>query len=88
MPFHFFVLNFSQTTIRPSKRVWNQDFGKDVVSDKEVQQTITYKEEVKPKKSFTTTRLNELSLIVDTQGAFQGQKQDLSGDISVIKDDI
>ena len=72
MPFHFFVLNFSQTTLRPGVRVWNHEYGKDLISDSVVQKTITYKEEARPKKSFSSSRLNELALIVDTQGSYRG----------------
>ena len=31
MPFHFFILNFTQTTRRPGLRVWDKTFGKDVI---------------------------------------------------------
>ena len=72
MPFHFFVLNFSQTTVRPGTRVWNHEFGKEQVTSFEEQKIISYKNEDRPKRNFTTSRLSELALIVDTQGSYRG----------------
>jgi hypothetical protein len=71
MPFHFFLLNIIQTLKKPSLRVWDKR-----LTDAEVRQYIK-KEEVKaapvePKKEpLTTSRLSELSLVVNTGGLYK-----------------
>lgn len=76
MPFHFFVLNFIQTLRRPGLRVWNNalqivDIGfkeKDVKVAPEIPQA--------PAKVYSGSRLAELSLIVDTRGAYPGEENE------------
>lgn len=70
-PFHFFLLNFVQTTKRPAERVWNKD-----LSDAEI--IALAKVEVAPppppkvyKEAPTTSRLSELTLIVNTGGVYR-----------------
>jgi hypothetical protein len=71
MPFHFFVLNFLQTSKRSPLRIWNNAINRDVPTFVE---DIRVVEEVVPvHKLFTSSRLTELSLIVDTQGAYRGE---------------
>ena len=69
MPFHFFVLNFIQTSKKPKKRVWINE-GKIVEED--AKKTIN---EYAPvlKKHINASRLSELALIVDTSGAYRGE---------------
>lgn len=72
MPFHFFVLNFIQTSKRPFLRVWNSgsvSYADDIDLESKEMNEIT---PVKP-KSISTSRLTELSLIVDTKGAYRGE---------------
>ena len=75
MPFHFFILNFIQTTKRHSLRVWNHHYGKDIEID-ENEKDILEKKPIALKKSYSVSRLAELSLIVDTAGAYQGENID------------
>jgi hypothetical protein len=72
MPFHFFVLNFIQTLKSPNLRVWNNRLVPELRIEKETEKAI---EEVMalPKQKVSTSRLTELSLIVDTQGAYKGE---------------
>lgn len=72
-PFHFFVLNFVQTSSKPKLRVWNHKIAsKEYEKEKEKKQfSETNIVSAKPKPS--TSKLNELSLIVDTQGMYQGE---------------
>ncbi|MDD4477231.1 MAG: PrgI family protein [Patescibacteria group bacterium] len=72
-PFHYFVLNFIQTLKRPKLRVWNKDFfvGIEKMAEEDVEAKI---EHIKPKK-FGTSRLAELSLIVDTRGMYEGEER-------------
>lgn len=73
-PFHFFFLNIVQNMRRSSLRVWN-NLG-DLV-DVGVEKEIGLKGGGQPvyvaKGGYQTSRLQELSLIVDTQGAFKGE---------------
>lgn len=72
MPFHFFVLNFVQTLEKPALRVWNNrlDYVAEI-EEKEVK-IIPENAYVKP-HLVTTSRLAELSLIVDTKGVYRGE---------------
>lgn len=87
-PFHYFILNFIQTIKRPRLRVWNH---RDILvpqmeaenKGEGVEQTTT----VKPKQ-YNKSRLNELALIVDTQGSYRGEAGGRGIEISSIKEDI
>jgi len=72
-PFHFFVLNLAQTFKKPYLRTWNHAIGKTEEhyaekEMKEIKDIIT-----PPKRHYTTSRLAELSLIVDTRGSYKGE---------------
>jgi len=73
MPFHNFTLNFIQTSKRPFLRVWNNIYNKDIP----VKEEVSAPPEVgtAPKPTFTTSRLAELSLVVDTQGSYGGERE-------------
>lgn len=70
MPFHYFVLNFIQTLKKPGIRIWARS--------EEIHASIskTAKEKIvatplSHKAPATRSRLSELSLVVDTGGAYQ-----------------
>lgn len=71
MPFHFFILNFVQTSKRSGLRVWNKDdFEGMEVEDHD---DIIAEEILTPShKPYSASHLTELALIVDTQGAYKG----------------
>jgi len=71
-PFHFFVLNLLQTSRRPNIRVWNHK----IVMSEHIEKTPVDKTEYKPasKKEYKSSRLAEISLIVDTGGKYKGGK--------------
>lgn len=71
-PFHYFVLNLVQTIKRPSLRVWDHKTLKD---DHEQKIILPTKEELPQKKEFHSSRLTELSLIVDTKGRYKGEEK-------------
>ena len=73
MPFHYFILNFIQTIKRPNLRIWNNHYGKDIQTDNTKKDMINKKPIVR-KQSYSASRLAELSLIVDTSGAYKGEK--------------
>jgi hypothetical protein len=76
-PFHFFLLNIARTASRPTLRVWR----------KEVRHIIRRAKETKAEKAMKTAppppehprvsghRLSDLALIVDTGGAYMGEKE-------------
>jgi hypothetical protein len=68
-PFHFFVLNFIQTAKKPSLRVWNH---KIMDNNFKIEPTIAVAEEIPKKEEFHSSRLTELSLVVDTKGRYRG----------------
>lgn len=70
-PFHFFVLNLTQTFRRPGTRVWNNRLG--FFAD--APETTFVKPEIKPvvKEPFKKSHLAELALIVDTKGRYKGE---------------
>ncbi len=74
-PFHFFVLNLLQTLKRTRLRVWQHlmigdNYG---VEESYSMPTVNLIQD----KRYTTSRLAELSLIVDTKGAYQGEENNI-----------
>jgi hypothetical protein len=69
-PFHYFLVNVVQTMRRPGVRVWNKER-----LQAELRATALRKVEVPPplperKASLTSSRLRDLSLVVNTGGAY------------------
>jgi len=75
-PFHFFLLNLVRTASRPTLRVWKKQARhfsghvKETVEEKKQEQAMTPSRQTPSGK-----RLSELSLIVDTGGAYRGEKE-------------
>lgn len=73
--FHYFILNFIQSTFRkPSLRIWH----KEMIRIKEIKElkSVNEKELIAPeliRKSLIASKLSELSLIVDTGGVYKGE---------------
>ena len=74
-PFHFFILNLIQTLKRPRRRVWF--YGQSAAAFNGAGES-QFKPPAKrtPEKHFTASRLAELSLLVDTKGAYKGENGD------------
>lgn len=69
-PFHFFLLNLTQTIQKPKLRIWNHKaFTLENKEDKQIE----YERILPPDKYFAQKRLAELSLIVDTKGRYKGE---------------
>ncbi|MEZ7820759.1 MAG: PrgI family protein [Patescibacteria group bacterium] len=69
-PFHFFLLNIFCVLVGSNIRVWtkNTDIVRAVeMADDKKEDQVVQKEEIKSQK------LSELSLLLDTGGAFQGE---------------
>jgi hypothetical protein len=75
--FHYFVLNIIQTFKKPKVRVWQKNLTDDYL--RQFTQKEVKKEEQKfVRKEFVgKSRLNELSLIVNTGGAYQPESDDI-----------
>lgn len=73
-PFHFFVLNLVQTWRRPNLRVWNHHLG--FVDSPEFTPTIKAEPLVAVKETYHSSRLADLSLVVDTKGRYRGDKSE------------
>ncbi len=87
-PFHFFILNVIQTMKRPKLRIWDshdKDFEKDEDLHIDMGQAkIGADKSLAPanaKKFVSRSRLAELSLIVDTKGAYVGEEDSSRIDI-------
>jgi hypothetical protein len=75
MPFHFFVLNFFQTIGRPGLRIWENSIGKAFAKEEQEETVAIEKIPQKAPLDYTSSRLSELSLIVDTRGAYRGEEK-------------
>lgn len=69
-PFHYFVLNLFQTFKRPKLRIW-YFIAREL--DYKIEKLSSATPNLAPEKRYTASRLAELSLIVDTRGAYQGE---------------
>jgi len=70
-PFHFFVLNFIQTLGRSNVRVWNHRLSS---IDQHAKEPEIKKEEAPiVKEVYQSSRLADLSLVVDTKGRYRGE---------------
>ncbi len=68
--FHIFILNFVRNKFRPALRIWRKEYGKDELQAyaKAAPPAVVKKEEIR--KEMPRGRLSELSLTVNTGGAY------------------
>ena len=76
-PFHFFFLNALQTTVRPNVRVWNK-----TLNDGELRQLLKNvapppKPPAVERKRPASTRLRDLTLVVNTGGVYKPEDDEL-----------
>lgn len=71
-PFHFFLVNFFQTLRRPKLRIWKQEVTKADIALPKV--TRPPKQTTATKAPLIASRLAELSLVVDTGGAYKQEE--------------
>jgi hypothetical protein len=75
-PFHFFLLNIIQTLKRAGLRIWsNANNYYEVELDKKPTVDPLSGSTAAKSREYQTSRLQELSLIVDTQGAYKGEEK-------------
>ncbi len=74
--FHFFILNVLQTTLRPSLRIWEKESRtrKEFSKDQAEEAVTSVQVVAKPGQRISSSRLAELSLIVNTGGYYQGKE--------------
>lgn len=73
-PFHFFLINFLQTLRKPKLRIWRREVTREDLRLPRV--TAPPKQQIKMKPALTASRLAELSLVVDTGGAYKQEDYD------------
>ncbi|PIR13828.1 hypothetical protein COV49_00915 [Candidatus Falkowbacteria bacterium CG11_big_fil_rev_8_21_14_0_20_39_10] len=82
-PFHLFVLNVIQTLRLPNLRVWDHAVVMAEDKHRKDEEEMVEKHLALPSKGKpVVSRLAELSLIVDTQGAYKGEKKEAKTEIS------
>ncbi|MBU0613909.1 PrgI family protein [Patescibacteria group bacterium] len=74
-PFHFIALNILQTFRKPRLRVWDKSFSDQMLKEQmkkdELQPVV---ENMPSKKPIDSSRLTELSLIVNTGGVYNPEE--------------
>ena len=86
-PFHFFILNFIQTLKKTRLRIWNNIIGKTDADYMDLAKSVAEEKPTAVARRYTTSRLAELALIVDTQGAFRGDEDGLDDILTTTKID-
>ena len=71
-PFHFFLLNATQTLRRPRIRVWNNKVTP--IEQEEKMPYVKVEAKAAAKEYYKTSRLAEMALIVDTKGRYKGEQ--------------
>jgi hypothetical protein len=75
--FHYFLLNMVQTWRKPKIRVWNKNLTDDYLRQFIQREEIKKEEKHEHKQFIGKSRLNELSLIVNTGGAYRPESDDI-----------
>jgi len=71
MPFHFFFLNMLQTLKKPRVRIWKKMEITGLEAEVKPEET---KKRITPKGPISSQKLSNISLLVDTGGAFNPQE--------------
>lgn len=69
-PFHLFALVFVQTFKNPKLKIWQRDIKTATKQKKEKEPKVKIQPPI-PRKEISRSRLSELSLMVDTGGAYK-----------------
>lgn len=77
--FHYIALNMIQTLRRPSLRVWDKKLTESELRDRLRPDKVEETKEIIPKpRDLKTSRLSELSLLVNTGGAYDSTSVNIS----------
>lgn len=74
-PMHYFLLNFIQTSMRPRLKVWQKKYTNDELRNLAKVKDVKLPPQILTKNKVRASRLAEMSLIVDTGGIYQGEKE-------------
>lgn len=75
-PFHFFLLNFFATLKSPKLKIWRKQYSdSELASLRDNQEVKKALPKTIVRKSVSSSRLSELSLIVDTGGVYRGEQE-------------
>ena len=74
-PVHYFLLNVIQTSKRPKVRVWQKIFSPAELKRYSKKKIVKLPPQIRTKNKVRASRLAEMSLIVDTGGVYQGEKE-------------
>jgi hypothetical protein len=73
-PLHYFMLNFTSTLTKPKLRIWRKKIPKGKIEAKIPEKVAEVKHLVRRRPMISSTRLEELALIIDTGGVYQGEE--------------
>jgi len=76
MPFHFFLLNFIQSAKRPKTRSWHRSFDDMEIRQAIKQPVVSVKPSLSTKHNLSTSRLQELTLLIDTGGVYRPDEEE------------
>lgn len=74
-PIHYFLLNVLQTSKKPKLRVWAKIFSNSDLKNLSKEKKVELPPQITTKNKVRASRLAEMSLIVDTGGVYQGEKE-------------
>lgn len=74
--FHYFLLNIITTFKRPNLKIWSREVTSEDVK-KSKKQLIKTAKLIQPTKSITHSKLTELTLVVDTGGAYHEEEGEI-----------
>ena len=75
--FHYFLLNMLQTMRKPKIRVWQKDLSDAYLRQFIQREEIIVATKFERKQFVCVSRLNELSLIVNTGGVYRPERDDV-----------
>lgn len=74
-PLHYFLLNVIQTLMRDRLRIWLKLYTREELRRAEKEPAAVLPVEISFKNHVRASRLAEISLIVDTGGIYEGEKE-------------
>lgn len=69
-PFHFFLLNLIQTSRRPRLKIWDKELTASELAGLMAQKPAATRSVPARKEAYTSSRLAEIALTVDTGGVY------------------
>ncbi|MBI3291147.1 PrgI family protein [Candidatus Falkowbacteria bacterium] len=83
-PIHYFLLNLFETLRRPRLRVWQKLFSASELRGYSRIKEMKQPPQIKTKNKVRASRLAEMSLIVDTGGVYQGEKEPPNSKVGLV----